>query len=75
MADQALCIDLDLHSVKVAVGLELNAFDEVWIHFNTVCGEKVFSFCDLKFKKSMHLTTKYPTQGCIWAVALTGRYS
>ncbi|KAL2816627.1 hypothetical protein BDW59DRAFT_166272 [Aspergillus cavernicola] len=63
IANQTLRIDIDLHFVKGTVRLELNPFDEIWVHFDTVQGGKDSSFCTSKFKKSMHLHT-LPNLAC-----------
>jgi hypothetical protein len=52
MASQTLCIDLHLHFVQGYITLELNAFDELWVHVDTKRGETTERLAFFDCKKS-----------------------
>lgn len=55
VAKDALCIDIDLRLAKGDVVLDVKAFDEIWLHIDTVQREKGDHLCGLNYKTSVHL--------------------
>lgn len=53
VASQALQIDLDLQLVVGSLKLEMNAFDEIWVHVDTLPGEKGKAVAALDCKRSV----------------------
>ncbi|KAK1141030.1 hypothetical protein N8T08_009603 [Aspergillus melleus] len=53
VASQTLQIDLDLQLVCGSLKLEMNAFDEIWVHVDTVSGEKGKTLEALNCKRSV----------------------
>ncbi|KAL3482051.1 hypothetical protein BJX99DRAFT_253174 [Aspergillus californicus] len=63
IANQSLRIDLQLQFVRGSIMLELNAFDELWVHVDTERGEKSERFPMFDCKKSERLQ-RFPGLVC-----------
>ncbi|KAL2850681.1 hypothetical protein BJY01DRAFT_245376 [Aspergillus pseudoustus] len=57
IASNKLQIDLDLHFLTGNVTLELNAFDEIWVHVDIVGGVNGLYLGKAKCKRSLHVQT------------------